>query len=98
MWAMRLLLAVAAASLPSLVFGQDPPQCSVLKSEVTLAPVSGYRIDSVFVETAKPQLGRLASFVEKLHVRTRPDVVRRELLFAPGDTVDTLAVAESLRR
>jgi hypothetical protein len=98
MWAMRLLLAVAAASLPSLLLGQDAAQCSFLKSEVTLGPVSGHRIDSVFVETAKPQLGRLASLVEKIHVRTRPDVVRRELLFAPGDTVDTLAVAESLRR
>ena len=99
MVAMRISLAVATAVLPSLLLAQDPPQCSsVLKSEVTLGPVSGHRIDSVFVETAKPQLGRLASLGEKIHVRTRPEVVRRELLFAPGDTVDTLSVAESLRR
>jgi len=98
MVAMRISMAFAAALLPSLLWGQDPPQCSVLKSEVTLGPVSGHRIDSVFVETAKPELGRLASLVEKIHVRTRPEVVRRELLFAPGDTVDTLSVAESLRR
>ncbi|HEV7594712.1 MAG TPA: hypothetical protein VGO33_06920 [Gemmatimonadaceae bacterium] len=95
---MRLSLAFATVVLPALLSAQDPPKCTVLKSEVTLGPVSGHRIDSVFVETAKPQLGRLASLVEKIHVRTRPDVVRRELLFAPGDTVDTLSVAESLRR
>jgi hypothetical protein len=95
---MRLSLAFAAAVLPGLLSAQDPTKCTVLKSEVTLGPISGHRIDSVFVETAKPQLGRLASLVEKIHVRTRPDVIRRELLFAPGDTVDTLSVAESLRR
>jgi hypothetical protein len=95
---MRLSLAFATVVLPALLSAQNPPKCTVLKSEVTLGPVSGHRIDSVFVETAKPQLGRLASLVEKIHVRTRPDVVRRELLFAPGDTVDTLSVAESLRR
>lgn len=98
MLAMRFSLILAAAVLPVALLAQDPPQCSVLKSEVTLGPVSGHRIDSVIVETANPRLGRLASMVEKLHVRTRPDVIRRELLFAPGDTVDTLSVAESLRR
>jgi hypothetical protein len=95
---MRLFLALAAAVLPVSLLAQDPPQCSVLKSEVTLGPVSGHRIDSVIVETAKPLLGRFASMVEKIHVRTRPDVIRRELLFSPGDTVDTLSVGESLRR
>jgi hypothetical protein len=95
---MRLVLSLAAAVLPAALSGQVQPRCSVLKSEVTLGPVSGHRIDSVFVETAQPQLGRLASLVQRLHVRTRPDVIRRELLFAPGDTVDTLSVAESLRR
>jgi hypothetical protein len=95
---MRLSIGLAVAVLPGILLGQEPPQCTVLKSEVTLGPVSGHRIDSVFVETAKPHLGRLASLIEKIHVRTRPDVIRRELLFAPGDTVDTLSVAESLRR
>ena len=98
MVAMRLSLVLAAAVVPTLLLGQDAPQCSGLRSEVTLGPVSGHRIDSVFVETAQPHLGRFASIVGKIHVRTRPEVIRRELLFAPGDTVDTLAVAESLRR
>jgi hypothetical protein len=98
MLAMRFSLAFVAAVLPGVLLGQNSPECTVLKSEVTLGPVSGHRIDSVLVETAKPQLGRFATLVEKLHVRTRPDVIQRELLFAQGDTVDTLSVAESLRR
>jgi outer membrane protein assembly factor BamA len=95
---MRFSLMLAGAMIPSLILAQDPPQCSALRSEVTLGPLSGHRIDSVLVETAQPNIGRLARIVGKMHVRTRPDVVRRELLFAPGDTVDTLIVAESLRR
>jgi hypothetical protein len=95
---MRLSLVFAAAVFPTLLVAQDQPQCSALKSEVTLGPLSGHRIDSVLVETAKPELGRFGRIVEKIHVRTRPEVIRRELLFAAGDTVDTLSVAESLRR
>jgi len=94
---MRHALILAAALIPAAARAQDR-SCSALKSEVTLGPLSGHRIDSVLVETANPKLGRLASLVGKMHVRTRPDVVRRELLFMPGDTVDTLRVAESLRR
>jgi hypothetical protein len=95
---MRTALALIAlfASLPA--HAQDGPQCSTLRSEVTLSPLSGQRIDSVLVETTRPNLGKLSRLVGRMHVRTRPEVIRRELLFAAGDTVDTLQVAESLRR
>ncbi len=72
--------------------------CTSLQSEVTLGPLSGQRIDSVFIETAKPNLGKWGRMIARLHVTTRQGVIRRELLFAPGDTVDTLQIAESLRR
>jgi hypothetical protein len=94
---MRHALIFVAVLIPAVARTQDRP-CSALKSEVTIGPLSGHRIDSVLVETANPRLGRLGRLVGKMHVRTRPDVIRRELLFAPGDTVDTLQVAESLRR
>jgi hypothetical protein len=94
---MRHALVFVAALIPAVAQAQDQ-SCSALKSEVTIGPLSGHRIDSVLVETASPRLGRLARIVGKMHVRTRPEVIRRELLFAPGDTVDTLQVAESLRR
>ena len=95
---MRSAFALIAlfASLPA--HAQDGPQCSILRSEVTLSPLSGQRIDSLLVETTQPTLGKLSRLVGRVHVRTRPEVIRRELLFTAGDTVDTLQVAESLRR
>jgi hypothetical protein len=95
---MRLALTLIAALAPALSQGQEQTQCAAVTSEVTLATLSGHRIDSVFIETAHPSLGRLAHIAGRMHVRTRPEVIRRELLFAPGDTVDTLLVAESMRR
>ncbi len=95
---MRLALALIASFASTSALAQTAPLCSTLRSEVTLSSLSGHRIDSVFVETAQPSLGRLSHLVGRLHVRTRPEVIRRELLFAPGDTVDTLQIAESLRR
>jgi len=94
---MRLALALIVSFAVS-ARAQDAPECSTLRSEVTLGPLSGQRIDSVLVETAQPSFGKLTRFAARMHVRTRPEVIRRELLFAPGDTVDTLQVAESLRR
>jgi hypothetical protein len=95
---MRFSLILAGAVIPTLLLAQHPPACSALRSEVTLGPLSGHHIDSVLVETAQPNIGKLGRIFGKVHVRTRPDVIRRELLFSPGDTVDTLGVAESLRR
>lgn len=94
---MRFALALIVSFAVS-ARAQDTSQCSTLRSEVTLGPLSGQRIDSVLVETAQPSFGRLTRFAGRMHVRTRPEVIRRELLFAPGDTVDTLQIAESLRR
>ena len=94
---MRISLALAAGVLPSFLLAQDPPRCTEFKSEVTLGPLSGHRIDSVDVQTAQPDLGRFAALT-RMRRRTQPEVIRRELLFAPGDSVDTLRGAESLRR
>jgi hypothetical protein len=89
-----LLILFTAA----LANAQQPRACSVSSSEVTLGSLSGHRIDSVAVITSNPNLGRRGRAIAKMHVRTRPEIIRRELLFAAGDTVDTLRVAESLRR
>lgn len=94
---MRSALGLAAVLVSAVANAQQLPRCGEFASEVTLGPLSGRRIDSVLVETAQPNLGRFAAFA-KMRQRTHPDVIRRELLFVPGDTVDTLRVAESLRR
>ena len=94
---MRTFLAGMLCMIAATAQGQDP-RCTSLKSEVTLGPFSGEKIDSVLIETAKPNLGKLGRLVARLHVMTHRGVIQRELLFAPGDTVDTLMIAESLRR
>jgi hypothetical protein len=86
-----------AAVASAVVHAQEPQRCSDFKSEVTLGALSGHRIDSVNVQTAQPDLGRFSALT-RMRRRTQPEVIRRELLFAPGDSVDTLRVAESLRR
>ncbi len=61
--------------------------------------MTGRRIDSVGIETkAPPPLPGLAGIAGKVHVTTRKFVIRRDLLFSSGDTVDTTRVAESIRR
>jgi len=94
---MKILL-VAAAIVGATTAQAQEPDCSTYRSEVTLGSLSGERIDSVIVQTARPNLGRIGHAIARLHVKTQQGVIRRELLFAPGDTVDTLQVAESLRR
>jgi hypothetical protein len=68
-------------------------------SRTSLADLSGRTIRSLRVVTRAPEsLPGLASVLDRFHVRTRESTIRRQLLVAPGDTVDTLRVAESLRR
>ena len=74
-------------------------QCDSLTSRTSLAELSGREVGSLRVTPLAPApFPGPARVLERLHVRTRDKTVRRQLLIAPGDTVDTLAVAESLRR
>ena len=76
-----------------------PAACQQATSRTSLAVFSGRRVRSVdVVSVAPPPLPGMAAPASRLHVRTRPATVRRLLLVVPGDTVDTLRVAESLRR
>jgi hypothetical protein len=95
---MRFTPGLLVLLFTTLANAQESQPCSISRSEVTLGPLSGHRIDSVAVITSSPNLGRRGRAIAKMHVRTRPEIIRRELLFAAGDTVDTLLVAESLRR
>ena len=68
--------------------------CDTVSSRTSLAALSGRPIAAVHVVTADPDpLPGPAAHLGVLHVRTRPSTVRRELLVAAGDTVDTLRVA-----
>lgn len=73
--------------------------CDSITSRTSLAERSGYTIRSLRVVPLAPApFPGPAQVLGHLHVRTRESTIRRQLLLAPRDTVDTLRVAESLRR
>jgi len=64
-----------------------------------MSAFAGERIRSVRIVTeGPPGFPGVAHALDNLHVRTRETTVRRQILFAAGDTIDTLAVGESIRR
>lgn len=92
---------VLAIALGATVAGQATvaPSCTTSTSRVGLAPYAGVAIRSVDVTPLPPApMPGVPATLDRVHALTRPATIRRELLFAPGATVDTLAVAESLRR
>jgi hypothetical protein len=72
--------------------------CAVVESRSSLATLSGLRISSIDVISDGPMLPGPAGYFSSLHPASQESVVRRQLLFAPGDTVDTLLVGETMRR
>jgi hypothetical protein len=69
-----------------------------VESRASLASVSGARITSLVIMSQGPELPGPAHLVAGLHPVSREGTIRRQLLFAPGDTVDTLLVGETMRR
>lgn len=91
-----LTLLVAIGLLAGSLGAQ---QCDSVSSRTSLSAFTGNRIGSLKIRTQSPPgFPGLARALDNLHVRTREGTVRRQLLFAPGDTIDTLAVGESIRR
>lgn len=70
----------------------------MVESRSSLASMSGARITSLEVLREGPELPGLSTIIAPLHSTSREATVRRQLLFAPGDTVDTLLVGETMRR
>jgi hypothetical protein len=72
--------------------------CAVTESRASLAELSGARISSIDVASEGPHLPGIARAAAGLHRPSTDGTIRRQLLFAAGDTVDTLLVGETLRR
>ncbi len=72
--------------------------CAVIESRSSLATLSGVHITSVEIVSDGPKLPGPAHLLDALHPVSQGGVIRRQLLFAPGDTVDTLLVGETMRR
>jgi hypothetical protein len=92
------LLIALAAFLPCAT-SVDAQQCDTVSSRTSMSAFAGERIRSVRIVTeGPPGFPGVARALDNLHVRTRETTVRRQILFARGDTIDTLAVGESIRR
>ena len=72
--------------------------CALVESRSSLAALSGARIAAVDIATEGAHLPGPAARLDRFHATSRDATIRRQLLFAPGDTVDTLRVSETLRR
>ena len=97
----RIVEAALALSLvlPAAAAAQEGASCDSVTMRTALGDLSGEPIRKVRVTTLSlPSTSGLAGVMDRLHVRTREATVRGHLLFAAGDTVDTLRLAESLRR
>ena len=98
----RLAAIAAIAAISGLAVSPSSARaqrCDTVASRTTLAAFAGERIARVEVVTLPPPpLPGRAAAIDELHVRTREATIRRQLLFREGERVDTLAVAESMRR
>jgi hypothetical protein len=72
--------------------------CAVVQSRASLATLSGARIATLAIVREGPELPGPTRLAAGLHPISHEGTVRRQLLFAPGDTVDTLLVGETMRR
>ena len=94
--ASHIVLLAAAALLAPAAGAQA---CDSVTSRTALATFAGERVTALRIVTEGPApLPGAASVADNLHVRTREATVRRFLLFRAGEALDTVKVAESLRR
>ena len=94
-----VLPALLVAIAPALHAQAPTAACATVSSRTGLAALAGRRIGSVDIAVDGPaRLPGPAGPLTHLHARTRAATIRRQLLFAAGEQVDTLRVAESLRR
>jgi hemolysin activation/secretion protein len=82
--ASALAIAAALCASPGAARAQDAPQIRQIRIES----------ENVFQDAEGSLLARVA---DAIHGITRPEVIRRELLFSEGDTLDPARIAETER-
>ncbi|MEP6763020.1 MAG: hypothetical protein ABJB66_01855 [Gemmatimonadaceae bacterium] len=100
-----LACASTFACLPTHVRAQEPMNASAKLCQEDSVRVGLPRqfnarpIRNVDIVTHGPRSLRIVgAALDRVHTRTRVGTIRRELLFSPGDKLDSLDVSESLRR
>ena len=94
-WIQVALLAAAPAMAPAA----EPPPPTFGQLEAMGARIGAVRIDArnIFDLDDPREDNWLFRLANALHVRTRPEVIRRDLLFAPGDRVSARVIEETER-
>jgi hypothetical protein len=91
--------SIAVSAVALVAASAAGQQCDSVSSQTSLSAFAGARIGSLRIVTqSPPAFPGLAKALDNLHVKTREATVKRQLLFTAGDTVDTLAIGESIRR
>lgn len=90
---LRRFLPLAVVLLPLPVAAQTAPDSSTARPDMIVRSVRIIRRD-IFDPNERSWFARLAN---RLHIQTRLAVIRRELLFQPGEPYDSASVAESER-
>ena len=91
---LRSLLPFAAFLLPLRVAAQTSADTGAVPNPGLIIRGVQLQRRDIFDPNERSWFARLAN---SLHVRTRPAVIRRELLFRPGQPYDSASVAESER-
>ncbi len=77
----------------------DAQACATTETRTAIPQMEGAVVRSVAVRTDAPSMLPIAgAWLAPLRRTTETGVVSRQLLFAPGDHIDTVLVAETLRR
>ncbi len=92
-------IGLALSSAVPIAAGAQGAGCTTRQTRVAPDSVSGAYIRHISVETDAPiPLPSAGAWLTSLRRRTETAVVARQLLFSPGDHLDSARVAETLRR
>jgi hypothetical protein len=83
--------------LPGLAGGQDATAEACAVGAIEYIFIDNHSIFDTSDPRLDPRFHWAYSLANRLHVRTRPDVIRHELLFEVGDCFDPLLIEESER-
>jgi hypothetical protein len=92
-------LGVATAQEPAAEEETEPAVPTFAELEAAGAVIGDIRIDSenIFDLADTRENNALFGFVNRLHIGTRPQVIRKQLLFKSGDRVSARVIAETER-
>jgi hypothetical protein len=92
------LVALATCLLiPSALRGQDPAADECPSGAIRHIYIDNHSIFDTSDPALDPRFRWAYQLANRMHVRTRPEVIARELLFQVGDCFDPLLVEESAR-